>query len=158
LFSAPEIFMPRCLAALLVAGLVGCSNHADAPNKDDLRDAEYFSRKAVEVLDTDPPKAVEWLSKSLTLTPNAPKVIYYRALANANAGLGADAAADVDHLEHVNPQIGKKLRSFMKAAAGGMKDLAHRHLEEKRYDEAIRKCDIALAYDPHWGDAYAIKG
>jgi tetratricopeptide (TPR) repeat protein len=123
-----------------------------------MSDARELYRQGTELLETDPAKAIELLTKSLALNPDAPPAIYNRAVVYARVGRDTEAVADIDRLERVAPEIGRKLRAEMKLSAEPYTDIAKSEYEAGNYETALKKCDSALAYDPDYGDAWVVKG
>jgi tetratricopeptide (TPR) repeat protein len=123
-----------------------------------MREAEASYREGTGLLNTDPGKAIEALTKSLELNPDAPPALYNRAAAYARVGRDAEAVADIDRLEQVAPELGKKLRAEFRLSAGGYTNIAEEEYRANRFEAAIKKCDSALAYNPKWADAWVVKG
>ncbi len=120
-------------------------------------EAESLYRQGTELLDTDPARSIELLTKSLEVNPDAPPALYNRALAYARVGRDAEAVTDISRLEQVQPELGKELHEKMKLSAAPYTDLAQEQFEKKNFAEAIKKCNSALAYDPDWSNAWVVK-
>lgn len=146
------------LALMIVIGLAGCTRAPEQPKDQRMTEAEVFYRKGTELLDSEPTQAIEMLTKSLELGPDAPPALYNRAAAYARVGRDAEAVADVERLETIAPDIGKQLRSQLRLSAGGYTSIAEAEYTKGNYAVAIQKCDSALAYNPQWGDAWVVKG
>lgn len=144
--------------ALVAITLVGCSKVADKARQDTMRDAEALYRKGTALLETAPEQAIDALTQSLELNPDAPPALYNRAAAYARVGRAAEAVADVDHLERVAPEIGRELRAQFRLSAGGYTSIAEGEYKASRFEAAVQKCDSALTYNPDWADAWVVKG
>src|SRR2546426_1101318 len=104
----------RCDFLLVSACVfVGCSGSAKVPENSAMTDARDLYRQGTEFLESDPVAAIELLTKSLAINPDAPPAIYNRAVAYARVGRDTEAVADIDRLEQVAPDIGGKLRAEM---------------------------------------------
>lgn len=120
--------------------------------------AEELYQKGTRLLESDPRKAIELLTSSLEVAPNAPACLYNRAVAYSRVGRDADAVNDIARLEEIAPAMGRKLRSEMLLAAAPYSDLGNREIEQGNFEEAISQYNSALAYDPSFGDAWVGKG
>jgi tetratricopeptide (TPR) repeat protein len=156
---------PKCLFLVCILALAGCSKPVEPTKGPALRlkasavdDAKDFYRRGTELLTSNPAEAIELLTKSLSLIPDAPPAVYNRAVAYARLGRDAEAVADIDRLERIEPALGRSLRIEMSLSAAPYTDLAMSEVKSKNYEAAIKKCDSALAYDPKCGDAWAVKG
>src|SRR5262245_35084835 len=140
-----------------VVSLVGCSMSDEQMKQSPMNEAEQLYRQGTELLETDPDKAIELLTKSLKLNPDSPPALYNRAVAFARAGRDMEAVGDIARLERVAPKLGHQLREEMKLSAGPYTDLAESEYKAKNYKAAIGKCDSALAHNPKWADAWVVK-
>jgi tetratricopeptide (TPR) repeat protein len=143
---------------LVVAVLIGCSKSEDSKILSRSDEAERLYREGSARLESDPKKAIELLTNSLDLNPDAQSALYNRAVAFARVGRDAEAVADIVHLERIAPELGRELRAHMALSAAPYTDLATEELNAGRFDNAIKKCESALAYDPNCGDAWLVKG
>jgi tetratricopeptide (TPR) repeat protein len=139
-------------------GLVGCSGAPEVREGSAVSDAGELYRRGTELLETDPAAAIDLLTKSLAINPDAPPAIYNRAVAYAPVGRDTEAVADIDRLERVAPAIGRKLRAEMELSAEPYVDIAKSECQAGKYQAALKKCDSALAYCPNYGDAWVVKG
>jgi tetratricopeptide (TPR) repeat protein len=123
-----------------------------------MSEAERLYRKGTELVGIDPARAAQYLTRSLELNPGSPPALYNRAVALAGIGRDAEAIADVERLEKIAPEIGKKLRLDMMAAAEPYTDIAKEEFRAGNFQTAISKCNSALTYCPNYGDALVVKG
>ena len=94
------------------------------------------------------------LSPPVTVTSSVSRLT---AAALARLGRDAEALADVERLEKIAPEIGKKLRREFQASAVPYTDIAKQEFRAGNYQAAISQCDSALTYDPRLGDALVVK-
>ncbi len=120
--------------------------------------AESLYRKGTELLETDPEKAIEYLTRSLELAPDSPPAIYNRVVANARTGQDSKAIADVARLEEIEPQLGKRLRKELVAAAVPYVDIANALFSAGNVKEALKKYEAATVYDPSCAEGWVGKG
>lgn len=123
-----------------------------------MTDAELLYRKGTALLKSHPEKAIEYFTQSLELAPDAPPVLYNRAVAYASLGRDMEAVADVKQLEALDPVIGRQLRFHFKASAVPYADVAFSEWKAGNFAQALKKCESALTYDPECGDAWVVKG
>jgi tetratricopeptide (TPR) repeat protein len=121
-------------------------------------EAEKLGRLAMDLMETNPAQSVALLTRALALTPDDDRIIYNRVVAYARAGREADALADLTRLETLKPLLGQKLRAELALGAGPYTDLARHEYARGHFEVAIRKCESALAFAPHWADAWLLKG
>jgi tetratricopeptide (TPR) repeat protein len=121
-------------------------------------EAEELYRKGTQLLDQNPGQAIVHLTKSLEINPDSPPALYNRAVAYARVGRDDEAISDLNRLEIIAAEIGKRLREELRLSAGGYTSIAEDEYKAKNYGAAITKCDSALAYNPEWGDAWVVKG
>jgi tetratricopeptide (TPR) repeat protein len=160
--------MIRIIVTCFVAGLSGCSSAPEKaasekpplekPGSKAMSEAEKYYREGTDLLKTDAEKAVELLTKSLELGPDAPPALYNRATAYASLGRAEEALADVKRLEKVAPKIGAKLRLYLRASAVPYTDIAVHEFKAGKLKEALKACDQAIIYDPELADAWVVKG
>jgi tetratricopeptide (TPR) repeat protein len=146
------------IAVIVVFVTAGCSMNCQEPKQSARREAETLYRDGTQLLKSNPAMAIELLTQSLKLNPDAPPALYNRACAYASVGRDNEAIADMQRLEVAAPEVGKQLRNEMKLAAAPYTSLAEEDYKAKNFASAIQKCDSALAYNPEWGDAWVIKG
>ena len=155
-------YMAKCRLVIVVVVLAGCGEEPPLTNesspKQTISEAEQLYRKGTELLETDPERAIEYLTRSLEVGPDAPPALYNRAVAYARVGRDSEAVADIDRLEKVAPDIGRELRAEMALAAIPYLDIANREFEAGNFEKAFEKCNSALAYDPAYGNAWVGKG
>ena len=143
----------------LLGAVIGCGDGVQKkPSIPKAAEAESLYRQGTNLLEADPTRAVELLTRSLDIRPDVPAALYNRAVACARVGRDVEALADIERLEEVAPEIGRRLRGEMKVSAAPYTDIAASLAREGKYEEAIRKCDSALTYDPEFGDAWVVKG
>ena len=159
-FVEMEGFSVGRSTVLLVIAFAGCSEAPmrNIPGKVTVTDAADQYRQGTELLESNPEKAIDFLTNSLAIGPDAPPALYNRALAFARVGRDDEAVADMKRLEEVEPAVGKQLRAEFMLAAAPYVDLGNREVEAGNFDAAIKKYESALAYNPSYGDAWVGKG
>lgn len=164
-----------------IAALTGCFSSADQPGNSvatgvgqrdahdrvplerwieevEMKDAESLYREGTSLLESDPEKAIECLTRSLELAPNAPPALYNRVIAYASLGLAGEALADVERLEGLEPALGKKLRFQLKISAEPYVDIGNTQFESGNVEEALKNYTIASTYDPEHANSWVGKG
>src|SRR6187200_1843260 len=120
--------------------------------------AESLYQKGTALLESDPEKALEYLTESLRMAPEAPPAIYNRIVAFARLGLDAEAVKDLSRLEKISPSLGANLRLNLKASAAPYTDIANQAFENGQLDLALSKYESAIAYDPAYANAWVGRG
>lgn len=149
------------VASLFIVGCAETTPPAVSPSSgagDSTRKDEQLYRKGTELLETEPEKAIDYLTQSLEISPHSPPAIYNRAVAYARVGRDKEAVADVVRLEKVNPKLGKNLRAMLALSAAPYTDLGNAEYKAGHFEQAIVKYDSALAYSPGDPDALVGKG
>lgn len=142
-----------------MSGCVGEKTVDPVPSEEgEMRDAEYYYREGTSVLETDPEKAIELLSKSLELEPNSPPALYNRAMVYRSVDRHSEAVEDIKRLKKLDPAIGKELRSEFSLAAAPYGSMGTAEFEAKNYNKALEYYQAAITYDPEYADAWVGKG
>ncbi len=148
----------RLLSLMAVFVLAGCSQGEKHTREESVNQGEEFYRKGTELLEANPEKAIEYLTRSLNVCPNSPPALYNRAAAYARTGRDSEAAADVRRLETLNPLLGQQLRKEFAAAAIPYVDIGNSLCEAGKLDEALKKYEAAIIYDPSCANGWVGKG
>src|SRR5260370_40128487 len=120
--------------------------------------AEKLYIEGNNLIETNPAKAIEFLSKSLELDPEAPPALYNRVVAFARLGRDTEAITDLTRLEEIAHVVALKLRRELELSVETYTDIAKVEYRAGNFKMAITKCDSALAYNPQYGDAWVVKG
>lgn len=123
-----------------------------------MNEAEQLYRQGTEILDSNPAGAVEFLTKSLAINPDAPPALYNRVVALGRLGRHDEALADLERLEQISPEMSSQLRHQMALSVEPYTDIARAEYKARNFEAAIIRCDSALACDSRYGNALVVKG
>jgi tetratricopeptide (TPR) repeat protein len=121
-------------------------------------EAEFLYKKGTTLLETDPERAVAYLTQSLALKPDSPPAVYNRAVAFASLGRDAETLSELKHLERLNPVLASHLHLKLKASAAPYTEIGNKEFQAGNYASALSKYESALAYDPEYANAWVGKG
>lgn len=154
--------MRQNLLAVCAVFMLGCAGEKTVdpgPSEEGkMSDAESYYREGTSLLETDPEKAIELLSKSLELEPNSPRALWDRAMAYRSVDRHSEAVRDMKRLEEVDPAIGKELRREFSLASAPYLDMGNSEFEAENYEKALEYYQAAITYDPEYANAWVGKG
>src|SRR5260370_34824233 len=102
--------------------------------------AEKLYIEGTKLLETNPAKAIEFLSKSLELDPEAPPALYNRVVAFARLGRDTEAIRDLTRLEEIAPVVALQLCREWEVSADPYTDIAKVEYRAGNFKMAITKC------------------